>query len=190
MLWIAAAAILMMACSLSSGLDFGSEKEATPTPTTAPGGAIVTSTVDNTNRCEGLSGYFELQLLVGPSDAVGLDPLAIGDIPFSVTTSEAPYFLEGINTITYEDVYTAEWGTYSVSFNMDVSVNGECSGETGAEQIMVEVNMTGDQLVEVEAEGFQGEYPWNGSVSQSLTLPLEEGATAGGEGWQIVLHID
>jgi hypothetical protein len=132
----------------------------------------------------------ELQLLVGPSEAVGLDPYAIGEIPFSVVSNEEPNLIKGANTISYEDVLVEEWGTFTVSFNMDITLGGVCSGEEGAEQLIVDVTMSGDQMVEVEAEGFQGEYPWSGTQENALVFPLQEGATAGGDGWQYVLHIN
>ncbi len=132
---------------------------------------------------------FEVQLLVGPSEAVGLEPYAIGEIPFSVVSNEEPFFIEGTNSIAYDDVLVETWGTYTVSFNMDFTLTGECSGEVGAEQLMVDVTMSGEQLVKVEADEFQGEYPWSGTQEKALVFILQEGATARGEGWQLVLHI-
>jgi hypothetical protein len=131
----------------------------------------------------------ELQLLVGPAEVVGLEPFTVGEIPFSVVTPKEPTIIEGANSISYEDILEEEWGTYSVSFNMDIILDGLCTGEEGAEQMLVNVSMSGDQMVEVKAEGFQGEYPWIGMHELELNFPLQEGATAQGEGWQFVLHI-
>jgi hypothetical protein len=72
---------------------------------------------------------------------------------------------------------------------LDAAVQGDCSGQAGGEQLDLSLEMTGEQLVVVEAEGFQGEYPWSGTQTRELTFPLEEGATAQGEGWVIVLHL-
>jgi hypothetical protein len=162
----------------------------TPTPTVVPGSGLKSTPTPPASRCEGLSGVFELQLLVGLAEAVGLEPFAIGDIPFSVISAEKPYIIEGSNTVSYDDVLAEQWGTYTVSFYMDVTLGGECSGEEGAELLMVDVTMSGDQMVVVESEGFQGEYPWSGTHENTLTFPLEEGATASGEGWQLVLHLN
>ena len=51
------------------------------------------------------------------------------------------------------------------------------------------LEMSGEQLVVVDAEGFYGEYPWSGTQTRDLSYPLEEGATAQGEGWAVVLHL-
>jgi len=72
---------------------------------------------------------------------------------------------------------------------LDTAVQGECSGLEGGEQLDLALEMAGEQLVVVKAEGFQGEYPWSGTQTRELTFPLEEGATAEGEGWVIVLHL-
>ena len=44
-------------------------------------------------------------------------------------------------------------------------------------------------MVEVTADGFHQKYPWEGTHSMDLVLPLEEGASAEGEGWAFVLHL-
>ena len=186
---ISVSAILVMACGLSSVVNSGSSSEVTPTPTEMGGEFVITPTKEYASRCENLNAAIELQVLVGPAEAVDLEPVAVGDIPFSVTTNQPPYLIEGSNTIEYEDMLAAQWGTYTVTFNMDVSVTGECAGDIGAEQVDLVLEMTGDQNVVVEAEGFQGEYPWSGTITREIVLPLEEGASTGGEGWQVVLHI-
>jgi len=74
--------------------------------------------------------------------------------------------------------------------NMETAVQGECLGEAGNEQLNLVLNMAGEQLVVVKAEGFQREYPWTGTETRDLAFPLEEGTTAQGEGWAAVLHLD
>ena len=182
--------LMMTACRPSLGPDSERAPVATPTPTptTIPGG--VPDMPESASRCEGLSGVLELQLLVGPSEAVGLEPHAIGEIEFSIVSTEGSNTIEGANTISYKDVLAEEWGTYTVSFDMDITLGGVCTGEEGAEQLMVDVTMSGTQIVEVEADGFQGEYPWSGTHENALVFPLQEGATAEGDGWQLVLHIN
>ena len=161
---------------------------ATPTPT--PGAAAgPTSTTPPPSRCAGLAGQLEVQVLVGPAEAVGLEPVAVGTVPFAVTTSEPPYLVEGQGPISYDATLTREWGTYAVTMDLQTAVQGECSGAAGSEQLTLVLEMTGEQLVVVDAEGFHGEYPWAGTQSRDLAFPLEEGATAQGEGWAVVLHL-
>jgi hypothetical protein len=148
-----------------------------PTPVTPP----------PASRCQGFGGQLEVQVLVGPAEAVGLEPVAVGIVPFSVITSEPPYLVEGQGPISYEAVLEQEWGTYTVTMDMETSVQGECSGQAGSEQLFLVLEMTGEQFVEVNAEGFHGEYPWSGTQTRDLAFPLEHGATAQGEGWAVVL---
>jgi hypothetical protein len=136
-----------------------------------------------------LAGQLEVLILVGPAEAVGLEPVAVGSVSFAVTTSTPPYLVEGQGPISYEATLAREWGTYAVTMDMQTAVQGECSGEAGSEQLGLVLEMTGEQLVVVDAGGFQGEYPWAGTQSRDLAFPLEEGATAQGEGWAVVLHL-
>jgi len=159
-----------------------------PTPTEIAGGLPVTP--ECPDHFNGLTGSLEVQVLVGPAEAVGLEPTAIGEVPFAVISPSAPYILEGTNAINYESVLEEQWGTYSVFFNMDINISGECLVDTSGEQLDLIVKYSGDQLVEIEAEGFQGEYPWSGTDEIAISLPLQNGATTRGEGWQFVLHVD
>jgi hypothetical protein len=161
----------------------------TPTPSPEPQEPAVPTTPPTASRCEGLVGQLEVQVLVGPAEAVGLEPVAVGNVPFAVTTSAPPYLVEGQGPISYEATLTEEWGTYAVTMDMEAAVQGECSGEAGSEQLTLVLEMAGEQLVVVEAEGFQGEYPWAGTQTRDLAFSLEEGATAQGEGWAVVLHL-
>jgi hypothetical protein len=166
------------------------EPTTTPTATPTPAPAVaITPTPAEPSRCQGLAGQLEIQVLVGPAEAVGLEPVAVGSVPFTVTTSNPPYLVEGQGPISYEATLTERWGTYTVTMDMDTAVQGDCSGEAGSEQLSLVLEMTGEQLVVVEAEGFQGEYPWEGTQTRDLAFPLEEGATAEGEGWAVVLHL-
>jgi hypothetical protein len=161
--------------------------EATLTPTSAP---MVATLKPVASRCEGLIGQLEIQVLVGPADTVGLEPVAVGNVPFASTSPLPPYLIEGQGPIYYDAILEQEWGTYSVTMDMQTAVQGECSGEAGSEQLNLVLEMTGEQLVVVEAEGFQGEYPWSGTQTRELGLSLEEGATVQGEGWAVVLHMN
>jgi hypothetical protein len=148
-----------------------------------------TSSPSVASRCQGLGGTLEVQVLVGPADAVGLEPVAVGEVPFMVTTQQAPYSVEGQAPIAYEATLEEEWGTYAVNMDLEMAVSGECKGEAGSELLDLVLDMSGEQLVVVDAEGFHGEYPWSGAHTLNLSFPLQEGATAQGEGWVVVLHL-
>jgi hypothetical protein len=166
--------------------------DSTPTPTATPTVGPQSVTITPTpaaSRCEGLTGQLEIQVLVGPAEAVGLEPVAVGSVPFAVTGSGPPYLVQGQGPISYEATLQQVWGSYAVTMELDMAVQGDCSGQAGGEQLDLVLEMTGEQLVVVEAEGFHGEYPWSGTQTRDLTFPLEEGATAQGEGWVVVLHL-
>lgn len=160
-----------------------------PTPTAEPLVLTATPSPPAFSRCQDLGGTLEVQVLVGPAEAVGLEPVAVGDVPFSVTTQQVPYLVEGQGPIVYEAVLEERWGTYTVSMDLEMAVSGECTGESGGEQLDLVLEMSGEQLVVVVSEGFSGEYPWSGTHALDLSFPLQEGATAEGEGWVVVLHL-
>lgn len=130
-----------------------------------------------------------MRVLVGPAEVVGLEPFAVGNIPFAVTTGEEPYVVQGGGPISYADVLVEQWGTYEVTLNMQTTINGECLAGASGEELQMTLEMTGEQMVEVTAEGFHGEYPWAGTASFDVSFPLVEGATVQGEGWAFVLHL-
>ncbi len=168
------------------------EPAATPTPTPtppAPSGPPPTPEPPR-SPCAGVSGQIEVRVLAGPADAVGLEPLAVGSLPFSVVTSEAPFAIQGGGDISYADVLVEEWGTYEVTLDLRTTISGECVVGAEGPTLQLALDMAGQQMVEVEAEGFQGEYPWSGELSLDLSFPLVDGATAQGEGWVLVLHLD
>lgn len=174
----------------TSGTEDENQPEVVSTPTPTPtGGGIEIEPSPGASRCEGLSGVLEMQVLVGPADAVGLPPVSMGEIPFSIMSEGGAYLVEGGTFITYEETLTEAWGTYSVSFNMEARLDGECVGDPGSEKLDITVDVSGEQMVEVRAEGFQGDYPWSGSHTLDLIIPLEDGATAQGEGWTFILHL-
>ena len=140
--------------------------------------------------CDGLSGNLEMQVLVGPAEVVGLEPFGIGNIPFSVDTVAGSYVIDGGGTITFEDVLTEEWGFYTVYYDGEAVMSGACFGTEHSGTLNMVVETSGEQLIKVEAEGFQGEYPWTGTHDFDLSFPVEEGAIVSGEGWAFVLHLD
>ena len=201
LIFILSLAALLAACGGTAAPEAGT---ASPPPTSVPSVATATPTLTPTaepvvisptpvpepaSRCQGLGGALEVQVLVGPAEAVGLEPVAVGDVPFAVTAEQPPYLVQGQAPISYEAVLEEEWGTYTVNMDLDMAVSGECSGEGGSEQLDLLLEMSGEQFVEVQAEGFHGEYPWSGTQARDLSFPLVEGATAEGEGWVAVLHL-
>jgi hypothetical protein len=160
----------------------------TPTPWVVPG-SVETGTPPPESGCAGLSGSLEVRVLVGPADVVGLESFAVGSVPFAVTSDAAPYYIQGGGPISYADVLVQEWGTYAVTMDLQMTIVGECVGGAGEERLEMTVEMTGEQMVEVDAEGFHGEYPWAGTHTLNVVFPLVEGATAAGEGWELVLHL-
>jgi len=150
----------------------------TPTPTPGAGG------------CTGLSGELEAKITVGPAEVVGLEPAAVGAIPFTVTTEQPPYLVQGETNISYQDTLQKEWGTYSVSLQMQMTIDGVCTEGENTPMLNLTLITSGEQTVEVSAGEFQQTYPWSGENSLNLSLPVEEGATASGEGWTFVLHLD
>jgi len=162
---------------------------ATPTPTPVAQAAD-TATPQPPSPCNGLSGYLEVQILIGPSDAVGLEPLAVGELPFTVTGNASPYPLSGATTIAYQDTLVEEWGSFDVQFDADMTVDGTCLDANQKASLEMAVTMDGEQLVTVTSEGFSAEYPWAGTHTREFVLPAENGATAQGEGWAFVLYLD
>jgi hypothetical protein len=138
----------------------------------------------------GLSGTLDIQILVGPSDAVGLSPEAVGSLPWTVTTDTAPYTIEGQTHVDYQDTLVREWGSFDVQMAMDFTADGTCQATADGGSLTMAVTMEGEQLVTVTSEGFTAEYPWEGTQTRAVTFPLEEGATAQGEGWAFILHLN
>lgn len=155
-----------------------------------PGGTDPPVDPPTESRCKGLIGSLEVVVLIGPAEAVGLEPFAVGDIPFNVTTNTPPFLVHGATSLHYSAVLYESWGTYTVSFDMDFEVSGGCFGPNGAEALNLVVSYDGTQLIVVESEGFHGEYPWSGAGEFNLAFPLEEGAILLGEGWSFTLHIN
>ena len=160
-----------------------------PTPTTPAGSGPAPTAAPPKSPCAGLSGEIEVQVLVGPAEVVGLEPVAVGAVPFSVTTDEEPFAVQGGGPISYADILAEKWGTYEVTLDLQNTISGECVAEADGPTLQLVFKMAGEQMVEVEAEGFQGEYPWSGEQSLDVSFPLVDGATAEGEGWILVLRL-
>lgn len=160
-----------------------------PTPTATAGvPQLPTPTVTlPPSACAGLNGSLEVGVLVGPAEVVGLEPVAVGQIPFATSGSVAPFTVAGNGTLDYADTLEKPWGTYAVTMNMDATISGSCSGAAGMELLDLVLEMSGDQLVAVTAEGFQQEYPWSGTHTFPLEFPVRDGARNEGEGWAFTL---
>jgi len=179
------AAILMTACGNTP--EMAAEPEATPTPTEV---VLLLLPTEEPNPCDGLTGTIEMQVLVGPSEAVGMEPVSVGNIPFSVSGAGRTYLASGGGPLLFdEQVYEAEWGTYTVNFSADTTIQGSCLLARETATLDLIITMDGEQKVVVEAEGFEGEYPWSGTREISAVLPAVEGASVSGEGWVVVLHL-
>lgn len=171
----------MLACGFSS---------TAPTPTPTSAGGLIVPPPASAPLCEGLSGELEMQVLVGPAEVVGLEPVAVGAIPFTVVPQADGHILQGGGSISYQDTLTKDWGTYTVSFALEGTVSGTCTSSENSGTLNVSITMSGEQLVEVRSEGFQGDYPWSGTHEFNLSFPITAGATAEGEGWSFVLHLN
>ena len=178
-----------LGCSQLSSLGAGTSAQATPTPTDIAGGILVTA--ESSNLCANLSGTLELQLLIGPSESVGLSPYTFATIPFQVVQEGNAYLVEGSGAVDYyEDILTADWGSFAVTFDGVTSVTGDCVETDGLGILSVLVEMTGQQTVVVTVEGVEYTYPWEGSPTIEVSLPLVEGAEVSGEGWTLILHLN
>jgi len=141
--------------------------------------------------CKDLSGNFEMQVLVGPSDAVGLEPFGIGSIPFTVEQEGGLYLVHGDGTIDFEDMLEEAWGTYTVYFDMLGVIDGVCTASDEDGVMDITFKMTGDQVFIVDApEPAGGEYPKSFDYEFEYSFPVEDGATKSGEGWALILHLD
>ena len=50
-------------------------------------------------------------------------------------------------------VVTVSQGTFTVSLDMEATLDGECEGTSGSEVLNITIEMSGGQMVEVRAEG-------------------------------------
>jgi len=158
---------------------------ATPTPTE------VTGIMVDVSGCEGLAGTLTMQILVGPSDIVEMEPVAVGDIPFMVVADGDSFNVKGGGPLNFdEQVHEADWGTYTVNFNADTTISGSCVPTDDGENLHLNIEMIGEQLVEVRAEGLQMDYPWSGTQEITVSFPAVEGAQEAAEGWSLILHIN
>jgi len=180
--------LLLLATISACGGVSAADEDPTATPTKVLQVAPPTNT-ETPSKCAGLAGELEVMVLVGPAEVVGLEPHTVGTIPFTVTTDGAPYILQGGGDLVYGDILIEEWGTYQVNMNLQLTISGECVDTAPDEALAMGIETAGFQMVEVTADGFHGEYPWEGTIPFDFYFPLEEGAVMEGEGWTFVLHL-
>jgi hypothetical protein len=180
--------VSLVGCSIFSNVEPDSERSPTATSTVAE--VILITDIPERNPCEGISGTLELQILVGPSEVVGLKPTSVGEIPFDVIADGEIFTISGGGPMDYfVETERYEWGTYTVTFDGDAVVRGDCVlGDNGG-VLNVNVELIGEQNLEVNVEGTTSNYPWSGVPQMTVNLPLEDGAMQEGEGWVLILHL-
>ncbi len=190
-------ALFVLACSLTSPSGTATPTAtltSTPTlvravdatKTSTPTVTILDSTATSPpeGHCQGLSGTVEIQILVGPAAATGMEPMSVGEIPFAVSAQDQS--IDGNTHLAYANTTPYDWGSYAVNLDLDASLTGKCADNL----LNMSVELSGDQNVIVVYDQITQTYPWNGSASVDASFPLEEGATAQGGGWLMVLHLD
>jgi len=183
--------VSLVGCGIFSGSESDPTQDSGPTPTPTGQGALVAPEDSSDSPCQDLAGRLEIQILVGPAEAVGLEPVTVGEIPFEVLKVGDTFLIEGGGQLdSYSDVLSAEWGTYTVTFEGDTTVNGTCISTDDDDVLNLVVEMTGDQNVEIIYEGTQLNYPWSGTTQIEAGFPIQEGAQQEGEGWILILHLD
>ena len=143
------------------------------------------------NDCKGVSGEFEMQVLVGPAAAVGLEPFGIGSIPFTVEFDQGAYTVQGDGYIDFEDMLEEEWGTYTVYFDMYGVVDGVCTQGDDGGVLDINLQVSGEQMFVVDS-AFYEEYPWEGEHEFDFSFPVEDGAMESDPDgtWAFILHLD
>ncbi len=183
--------VSLVGCGIISRSELDPVQDSDPTPTPTNQGGMVANESPSTNPCEGLAGDLKLDILVGPSEAVGLEPVTIGNIPFNVVGEGGIYTIQGGGPLeSYSDVLSADWGTYTVTFEGDIFVSGECVSTGDDAELNLQIEMNGDQNVEIVYDGTQMNYPWSGTTQINAMLPVMDGATNEGEGWILTLNLD
>ena len=175
-------------CSVFSNVNPDAGGSPTATPTMAE--VILITDVPESHPCEGLSGTLELQVLVGPSEVAGLKPTSVGEIPFDVIADGEIFIISGGGPMDYfVETESYEWGTYTVTFEGDTTVTGDCVSQDNDGVLNLYVELIGEQNLEVNYEGNITNYPWSGVPQMTVNLPLEDGAMQEGEGWVLILHL-
>ncbi len=183
--------LVVLICIITLGCKVFAPSGSNPTPTETSGVLAGGWVDDDKNPCDGVTGNIELQILIGPSDAVGLEPYSVGEIPFSIVSEADSYRIEGGGPVEfYEEILSENWGTFTVKFDAQTVLSGTCIATDDYRTLNLTMLTTGEQVVEVRAEGFQSDYPWSGTPEIKVSLPLEEGSFVEGEGWSLILHLD
>jgi hypothetical protein len=175
-------------CSIFSNVNPDAGRSPTATPTMVE--VVLITDIPDKHPCEGLSGTLELQVLVGPSEVAGLKPTSVGEIPFAVISDGEIFTISGGGPMDYYvETGSHEWGTYTVTFDGDAVVRGNCVSRENGGMLNVNVELNGEQNLEVNYEGAISNYPWSGVPQMTANLPIEDGAMQEGEGWVLILHL-
>jgi hypothetical protein len=165
------------------------DKVTTKTSTPIVSGVSTPEITVTPNLCAGVDGSLEIQILVGPAEAVGMEPFSIGEIPFSIT-SQDPSWIQGNTHLSYDHMMTYSWGTYTVTLEMDANLTGECVVTEGDNSLHMTIDLSGNQEVVVVYNQTTHTYPWNGTATINQSFPIQDGAITQGEGWIFILHLN
>ncbi|MDF1520814.1 MAG: hypothetical protein RQ728_09970 [Brevefilum sp.] len=178
----------LVGCGLFSNVKPDAGRSPTATSTMASG--VLVTDIPEKHPCDGLSGTLELQILVGPSEIVGLEPTSVGEIPFEVISDGEIFTITGFGPMDYYvETESYEWGTYTVTFEGDAVVSGDCMSRENGGDLNVNIELIGEQNLEVNVEGTTSNYPWSGVPQMTVNFPIEDGAMREGEGWVLILHL-
>jgi len=120
-----------------------------------------------------------------------LEPTTAARIPFIVKPLGGNDIVSGNGPVEYyEDIYEAEWGSFSVTFEGETAISGECLSLDDQNELNIQVNMADKQTITIIVEGTETTFPWSGTPTIEASFPLVDGAQAQGEGWQLILHLD
>jgi hypothetical protein len=178
---------ILVGCTLPTATTASDvQKTTTVTPTSL--GLLTPEFTLTPNPCQGLSGEIEIEILVGPAEAVGLEPLSIGKIPFTIA-NQKPYTIQGKTHLSYNKTMNYDWGTYTVILEMDADLAGECVLAEAGNSLNLAVTLSGNQNVVVVYKLVPETFPWTGTATVNTSFPIQDNATAKGEGWIFVLHL-
>lgn len=146
------------------------------------------SASSGTSRCNGLHGRLEVRVYIGEAASVGMEAFSIGEIPFGVTTSYAPYRIQGKGKLVQKGKTEEDWGFYKADINMTGSVSGQClTGEHDGE-LRLNVSLAGNRTVTVRARGFNKTFTLSGGDNIPITMMWQEGYYWAANEWIFVIH--
>jgi hypothetical protein len=177
-----------------------------PTPTATPTQQIPllqdTPTPSARGLCDGLGAEIEVRLDVPYAAAADLEPVAVGYVPLSVNTEQAPYTVEGKGHVSYDETktWTDEEGreTAEVFLELDVRLDGKCVEDASGGELDLGLDAVHQEeqgaAICVYPPGECQHSPVMGPHEQSfeLEVPLVDGATVQREdwtSWTFIVHL-